>query len=118
MSEAEYVESTIVRQLRGVCEKYRDHKFTFGVVNIADMARDCANEIERLERENAALRAQEAREPMTCEGCVQKASYCESCVRGEYSGDYYKPAHEPKGAHQSITPRLQPGACATASQID
>ena len=41
----------ILKELRAVEEKYKDYTHGFGEIRIADMARDAANEIERLQNE-------------------------------------------------------------------
>ena len=41
----------IIRQLRYIQEKYKNDIVSTGRVVISDLARDCANEIERLQKE-------------------------------------------------------------------
>jgi len=48
----------IIRQLRYIQEEYKNDIVSTGRVVISDLARDCANEIERLQAENTRLKAE------------------------------------------------------------
>ena len=53
----------IIRQLRYIQEEYKNDIVSTGRVVISDLARDCANEIERLQAENRRLK-KIGRQPM------------------------------------------------------
>ena len=49
---------SLLTALRSVEERYQDVRVVTGKLRISDMAKDCANAIEKLQAENAQLRAE------------------------------------------------------------
>jgi hypothetical protein len=70
----------IIRQLRYIQEKYKNDIVSTGRVVISDLARDCANEIERLQSENARLKAELDKAVEDLENLIDCHCACNYCA--------------------------------------
>ena len=91
----------LVRELRIIEEQYKNRVYSTCEIRICDMAKDCADEIERLQSENTRLKAEwdKAVEDINamcdlmcdmgnehaCEYC-KKQNECDGCDEFEWRG--------------------------------